>query len=416
MKLLFTGPLLDFSGFAHASRNLLRALIQSEDLDVVARPLQYDALDEGQAFEAPEWLRPLLKKDLQGVDMALQMTTCNVEAVPVPGIPNGLYTFFETDRIQMAWAEKANEFDFLIVPSKHNAQTLLNSGVRKPILVANPPCDSEEYAREREPFEIAQAGDRTVFYNICQLSTKKGIDALLRAYYAAFAGNPDEVLLVLKTYVNMQGRQQDLEIVKQYIQGVKARCRIPVPNLPPVLPLVYTMSDEDIHALHVRGDAYVCSSRAEGWGIPVFDALAHGKTVISHGAGGLGEFVTRENALMYGGTSAFFYDMPHADPGLFTGVEQCFEPSPVEMALTMRHFHLLRKGAAAGQLDEANQQEWDSVLKRRENAREIGEKLDYRAVSPKIVEQLESILTTWKETGVAVYREPEAEPSLEETV
>lgn len=402
MKLLFTGPLLDFSGFAHASRNFLRALTQG-DIDIVARPLRYDQLDEGQEFVQPDWMKPLLEKDLQNVDMAIQMTTCNIEAVPVPGILNGLYTFFETDRIQPAWAQKANEFDFLIVPSRSNGETLLRSGVTKPILCAGPPCEQEVYEQEYPAFEIESIGNRTVFYNICQLSTKKGIDALLRAYYAAFASSPDEVLLVLKTYVNMAGRNNDLEIVKQYIQSVKSRCRIPTDNFPPVLPLVYTMSDDEIHGLHVCGDAYVCSSRAEGWGIPVFDALAHGNTVISHTAGGLGDFVNKENSLVYGGTTSFFYDMPHPDPGLFTGMEQCFEPSPVELALTMKHFHLLRQGDLKKTLNEQNQEEWNSVLQRRENAKQVGQKYDYRTVAPKILEQINSLWETWKETGTAIY-------------
>jgi hypothetical protein len=138
MKLLLVGPLLDFSGFAHASRNLLRALNES-DIDLVARPLRYDRLDEGQEFTPPEWLDTLLKKDLQGVDMVLQITTSNNEAVPVPGVLNGLYTFFETDRLQPLWAQKANEFDFIIVPSRSNGETLLRSGVQKPILCAGPP-------------------------------------------------------------------------------------------------------------------------------------------------------------------------------------------------------------------------------------------------------------------------------------
>ena len=411
MKLLYTGPVLDFSGFAHASRGLLRALIQSDKLDVVVRPLRYDALDEGQEFETPDWMAPLLQKDLQDVDIALQMTTCNMEAVPVPGIVNGLYTFFETDRLQASWAQVANQFDFLMVASRANAQALLNSGINKPILVAGPPCDVDEYSKEYQPFEIANAGDRTVFYNICQLSTKKGIDVLLRAYYAAFAGTPDDVLLVLKTYVNMQGREQDIEAVKQYIHGVKTRARIPVQEFPPVLPLVYTMSDDEIHGLHARGDAYVCSSRAEGWGIPVFDALAHGNTVISHTNGGLGEFVKPDNSLVYGGTPSFFYDMPYHDPGMFTGMEQCFEPSPAELALTMQRFHLLRKGAEAGELNEQNQEQWNAVLQRRDNAVKVGESLDYRKVSDKIVEQLESVFRTWKETGTARYQE-----SLEDTL
>jgi len=403
MKLLLTGPLLDFSGFAHASRDILRMLLESDELDIVIRPLRYDQLDPGQEFEVPDWMQPLLEKDLMNVDMVLQITTCNVEAVPIPGVVNGLYTFFETNRLQPNWAAKAQEFDFLIVPSRFNAEALGYSGVTKPVLVAAPPCDEDTYKREYTPFEIADVEGRTVFYNICQLSTKKGIDVLLRAYYAAFAGAPDDVLLVLKTYVDMQNRQNDFDIVKGYIEGIKARCRIPVEKLPPVLPVVYTMTDDEIHGLHTRGDAYVCSSRAEGWGLPVFDAMAHGNTVISHDKSGLGDFVSRENCLLYGGTPSFFYDMPHPDPLLFTGIEQCLEPSPVELALTMQQFHLLRKGNESDELDEAHQEQWSAVLQRRENAAQVGQRFDYRNISGKVVTQLLAALKSWKETGVVSY-------------
>lgn len=416
MKVLFTGPLKDFSGFAHAARNLLQALNESDQIDLVARSITYDQLDQGQVFVTPSWMEGLLRKPLEEIDLVLQTTTCNVEAVPVPGVVNGLYTFFETDRLQPAWAAKANEFDFLIVPSRFNAESLLRSGVQKPILVAGPPCDADLYEKEYQPFEIEQIGNRTVFYNICQLSTKKGLDLLLRAYYAAFAGAPDDVLLVLKTYVNMQDRSQDMEMVKQYINGVKARCRIPVQNFPPVLPIVYTMTDDEIAGLHARGDAYVCSSRAEGWGIPVFDALAHGRTVISHNKGGLADFVKPENSLVVnGGMTSFFYDMPHPDPGLFTGIEQCFEISPAELGLTMQHFHLLRKGAEEGTLDEQHQKEWDAVLQRRENGKQLAKKLDYRNVHDKVVEQLLAAHKSWKETGVARFDNTQEE-TLEETL
>lgn len=401
MKILFTGPILDFSGFAHVSRDLLHALAIDPRIDVVARPLHYDQIDASAKFIVPDWMRLLLNKDLMNVDLCLQMTTCNIEANPVPGIVNGLYTFFETDRLQSSWAAKANEFNFIIVPSRFNAQTLIKSGVRVPIMVAAPPCDASIYEKSYQPFELKNSAGRTIFYNICQLSTKKGIDCLLRAYYAAFASVPNEVLLVLKTYIGMHDRTNDLEIVKQYINSIKTRCRIPVQNLPPVLPLVYTMSDDEIHSLHARGDAYVCSSRGEGWGLPVFDALAHGKTVISHAAGGLGDFITKENALVYGGCQSLFFDMPHSDPGLFTGLEQCFEPSVAELAMVMQHFFLLKKGSEAGELNESNQKEWEAVLNRRNNAKLVAERMDYRNVSQQIVEQLISVHDTWKTSGTA---------------
>jgi glycosyltransferase involved in cell wall biosynthesis len=407
MKLLFTGPLLDFSGFAHASRNFARALDQSPDIDVVARPLQYDMLDAGEKFVPPAWLQEMLEKDLMGVDMCIQMTTCNIEAQPVPGVCNALYTFLETDRLPVAWAQKANEFDFIIVPCKENAMAFMNCGIQKPVLVCAPPCDANDYHKDPAPFKIEQAGNRTIFYNICQLSTKKGIDLLLRAYYAAFADIPDDTLLVLKTYINMQNRQQDLAMVKQYISTIRDKCRIPVQKFPPVLPLVYIMSDDEINGLHTTGHAYVCSSRGEGWGIPVFDALAFGKTVISHQGGGLAEFVRPDNALVYGGTSSLYFDMPHPDPALFTGVERCYEPSVAEMSMIMRRFHDLRRGATDGTLDEGGQAEWEAVLQRRANARVISQNFDYREAWKKIVPQLSAALDSWKETGVAKFEIPE---------
>jgi hypothetical protein len=405
MKLLFTGPLLDFSGFAHASRIFLRTLLQDETIEVTARALKYDQLDAGQRFVPESWLSDTLQRDLQGIDMAIQMTTCNVEAVPIPGILNGLYTFLESSHIQISWAAKANEFDFLMVPSKANAEAMLNSGVTKPIIVCGLPCDEDVYKREYAPYNLEHAGGRTVFYNICQLGHKKGIDALIRAYHAGFWDRPDEVLLVLKTYIQMSNRSNELEQVKQYIQNIRQRCRIPTDRFPPVLPLVYTMSDDEINGLHARGDAYVCSSRAEGWGLPTFDALGFGKTVITNSAGGMGDFVARDNALIYGGMPTYFFDSPHSDPGLYTGLEQCFEPCIPEMALTMRNFHLLRKGSLDGSLDGNNKEQWESVLIRRQNAKLVGQKYDYRRVSPVITKQLHAMLGMWKQTGTVRFDE-----------
>jgi len=405
MKLLFTGPLQDFSGFATASRIFLRTLLQDDNIVVTARALKYDQLDVGQAFKPDAWLSAVLARDLQDVDVAIQMTTCNVEAVPIPGILNGLYTFLESSHMQLSWVAKANEFDFLMVPSKSNAEAMLNSGVVKPIVVCGLPCDEDVYTKQYEPYTLEHAGDRTVFYNICQLSNKKGIDALLRAYHAAFWDRPDEVLLVLKTYIQMSGRNNEQEQVKQYIQNIRQRCRIPADRFPPVLPLVFTMSDDEIHSLHARGDAYVCSSRAEGWGIPVFDALGYGKTVITNVAGGMADFVTRDNALVYGGMPTYFFDTPHSDPGLYTGVEQCFEPCVPEMAMAMRNFHFLRNGDKAGVLDDSNKEQWRSVLTRRENAKLVGRKHDYRRISSIITKPIHTMLDMWKQTGAVRFNE-----------
>jgi hypothetical protein len=106
---------------------------------------------------------------------------------------------------------------------------------------------------------------------------------------------------------------------------------------------------------------------------------------------------------VYGGMPTLFYDIPHSDPGLFTGIEQCFEPSPAELALVMQQFHLLRKGHNEGILNPEYMKQWEAVVQRRENARTLAEKLDFRVVYPRITEQLHAIRRSWKETGVARY-------------
>jgi glycosyltransferase involved in cell wall biosynthesis len=399
MRILFTGPLLDFSGFAHASRNFLKALIKTNN-DIVARELVYDSSDEGKEYIPESWMLECLEKPLDGIEMVLQMTTCNIEAVPVKGVCNGLYTFLESDRVQKSWADKANSFDFIVVPCIANADALKRSGVTVPIVVCPLPSDNSVYEKEYPSLDlqIPDIKNKTVFYNICQLSGKKGIDSLLRAYYAAFADMPDDVVLVLKTYINMGNRSQDLEVVKSFIRAVREGCRIPTTKHPPVLPVIYTMTDDEINGLHKMADCYVCSSRAEGWGIPVFDALGHGKTIISNSYGGLAAFINKNNSLVYGGMSTMFFDVKHQDPGLFTGLEQCFEPSPAEMALLMRKFHLLNKAKKLNQLDEKSSAEWDSIINMRNNAIATAKAFDYNQMANNISEVLEKIYSDYKKS------------------
>jgi glycosyltransferase involved in cell wall biosynthesis len=402
MKLLFCGPINDFSGFGHASRHFLRAL-DCSDIDLVARPLIYDQLDEGQEFVPDEWHKKLMEKSItKGVDAVIQMTTANAEAQPVPGCMNILYSFFETDRIPGAWAQHANNFDAIAVPCRMNVESLLRSGVTKPIINMPVPCDKDVFDKEYDPYDLGKKAEgRTVFYNICQLSAKKGIDSLLRSYYAAFADRPDEVLLVLKTYIGMANRnlEQEKTTVRQFIDRVWQGARIPVEKRPPVLPILGTVSDDMIHGLHKRGDVYVCSSRGEGWGIPVFDAMAHGNVTISHPWGGMEHFVTNESAIVYGGSMALCYDMPHPDPVLFNGTCQWFEPSTAEMSMMMRNYHLLKQQAEKKEFAEGNREQWESVLNRQKKAAKVSEAFDYRAISGQIAAIIAEAFESWKLTG-----------------
>ncbi len=402
MKICFIAPLQDYSGYATFSRIFLKTL-DSCNFDLTARALKYDSLDNPDQYKEDERQTELLSRPLQDIQMVIQNTTPNIEAIPKLGLINGIYFFWESDRLPPAWIQKIQEFDFVLVPCTFNAQMLLNCGCTKPIIVCPPPCDADIYKIKRDPLPIPGAEGRTIFYNICQLSAKKGVDALIRAYYAAFADRPDEVLLVLKTYVSMSNRHNEIEIVKGFINQIRQGCRIPVQKYPPILPIMETMSDDDIARLHLASDCYVNASRGEGWAYPAFDAICHGKTLISNNKSAMADWVTPDIAMIYDSLITNVYNMQHPDPVLYTGVEQWFEPSTAQMAHLMRTFHLLKKGDKEGSLTDEGKAAWQKVLEMRENGRRLADKYDYRNVAPRIKPQLEAAYESYKLTGVVTF-------------
>lgn len=398
MKLLLCGPICDFSGYSTFSRNLAKSLSYANS-DLVLRAISYDQRDNGDKFIPPSWMDLALKRPLQDIDLLLQVTTPNIEAVPKPGICNGLAFFWESDRLPPTWLQIISQFDFLLVASRYNAQMLANCGITKPILVCPFPFEGDLYTQSREPYPLQNTGHRTIFYNISQLSTKKGIDALLRAYYAAFADRPDEVLLVLKTYVNMQDRSNDLATLRNFIDVIKRGCRLPIEKHPPIMPILDILPDEDIQRLHKACHAYVCSSRSEGYCVPALESLAHGNTLISNMYGGLAEFVSEKTSLVYNGCLTNCFDMHHPDPSIYTGLERWWEPSVAEMSTLMKSYHLLRKGAEEGNLSPDNQTKWAEVQQRAKTGSELVQHLDYKRVGPLLLHQLESGFNAWKQTG-----------------
>jgi len=298
-KILYIGPLRDFSGYATAARGYIRALYEA-GANLVLRPVRYDQADPGTSYKVTDLERELLRRDLNNVDIVIQHVTPN-EMRPAPGKINIAVVAWETTRIPAYWVEKLNQFDAVITFCDASVEAFSDCGVEVPIHKVPHTFDISSYSLEDvEPITSPSSPevfkDRFVFYNISQFAAKKGVDLLLRSYYGAFHGHGDDVMLILKTYVNMTSRANEREKLQQYIQSVKVGMRLPMAGYPPVMLIVKTLTDTQIKKIHATGDAYVCSSRGEGWCIPAFEALTYGKKLITTLWGGMGEFVRHPDA------------------------------------------------------------------------------------------------------------------------
>tara|TARA_R110002096_G_scaffold237547_1_gene428340 strand:+ start:1663 stop:2862 length:1200 start_codon:yes stop_codon:yes gene_type:complete len=354
-KILYIGPVRDFSGYATAARGYIQAL-HDAGANLVVRPVRYDQADPGTGYKVTDLERELLKRDLDGVDVVIQHLTPN-EMRPAPGKTNIAIVAWETTKIPTYWADKLNQFDSVMTFCDASVKAFEDSGVTVPIHKVPHTFDISSYSLDdieaiMSPSDPDFLKDRFVFYNISQFSQKKGIDSLLRAYFGAFHGKKDEVVLLLKTYVNMQGRSQEQQKLKAYIDNVKQGMRLPADGYPPVMLVTKTLTDDQIRKIHKTGDAYVCSSRGEGWCIPAFDALTYGNKLITTLWGGMGEFaqtaeypdghsthkVERSRNNVYPVTFSMepLVSQQHADPELYTSFDMIAEPSVSSMMAQMK--------------------------------------------------------------------------------
>lgn len=367
MRILYIAPVRDFSGYANAARGYVNAL-QKAGADLVVRAIRYDRADLGKEYTPTAIEKELLSKELTDIDVVIQHTTPNETRV-VPGKVNIAIVAWETTRIPDYWVKRLNQFNAVMTFCDASVEAFKTSGVTVPIYKIPHTFDIPSYTLDGvEPVASPSVPDffkdKFVFYNISQLSAKKGIDVLLRAYYAQFVGKKD-VVLVLKAYIDMQNREAEQKKIQSYITNVKQAMRFAPESYPQVMVITSTLTDDQIKKLHKTGNAYVCSSRAEGWCIPAFEALAYGNKLVTTTWGGMGEFafdaerrkmLTDDEdynpnapgftgvgrAAVRGNVYPVSYALEplvgqqHADPDLYTSRELVAEPSVYSMMMAMQ--------------------------------------------------------------------------------
>ena len=397
-RILYIAPVRDFSGYAAAARGYINALHRA-GADVVVRTIRYDCADAGTEYKVTDLEKQLLLKPLENIDVVIQHTTPN-ELRPVTGKVNVAVVAWETTRIPEYWAKKLNQFSAVITFCDASVDAFKNSGVTVPVFKIPHTFDIPSYTLDSVDKVTSTSNPdffdgKFVFYNISQLSTKKGIDVLLRSYLTEFHGaDKDKVILILKTYIDMSNRDAERERIKAFVASVKNGLRLAPEGYPPLMVISNTLSDEQIKKIHKTGDAYVCSSRAEGWCIPAFEALAYGKKLITTSWGGMGEFAAIKDEDAWGKLSA---DKPkenvflvnylleplvgqqHGDPELYTAKDLIAEPSVRSMMSQMRVA-------------------MNRPLEHKTNLMEF----DYSVVGPKMLATIKEVLAATKKETVNV--------------
>ena len=210
---------------------------------------------------------------------------------PLPeGIQSGgrfLYFFWEDSLIPAEWAARFNRnLTGVLVPSRHVRAALQDSGVSVPVGIV--PCGVNTSAPRIFGLDFdlpTSKGFR--FLHVSSAFPRKGIDVLLEAYAQEFTAH-DDVTLVLKTFPNPHNT------VAAQVASMAARHPAP----PEVVHIDRDLPDYAYYGLFRACDAFVSTTRCEGFGLPMVEAMLFELPVIVTAYSGQMDFCSDATALL----------------------------------------------------------------------------------------------------------------------
>lgn len=179
------------------------------------------------------------------------------------------YTMLETNGIPKEWARQCNMMDEVWVPSTFNVDTFKNSGVHVPIYTIPLGIDPNFYNPKIRSYKH---NSKYTFLTVFEWGERKAPEILLRAYNRAFDQN-DDVILVCKVINNDGSVNVRNELEKMNLNREGSAEIIFLYNT--------KFRDYEMPCLYRSADCFVTSTRGEGWGMPILEAMACGLPVIA---------------------------------------------------------------------------------------------------------------------------------------
>jgi GT2 family glycosyltransferase len=240
------------------------------------------------------------------------------------------FTMLETDGIPAEWARQANLMDEVWCPSHFNAKTFRDSGVTRPIHVIPLGVDPGYFNPQ---IRTSRVSEQYTFLSVFEWGERKAPELLLHAFNDEFRFD-EPVVLVCKilnadTSVDVHDQIRRLEL-----NPAGGSIHVSLNQVVPTyqLGMVYRSAD-----------CFVLTTRGEGWGMPILEAMACGLPVIATDWSAQCDFMNAGNAY------------PIAVDRLIPAVAKCpyykgfqwAEPSYSDLRRLMRHVYTNRGEARA---------------------------------------------------------------------
>ena len=334
--LLVQGPLFDYTSLARVNRALATTALANSGWDTRLEP-------SSPASLLPELFPqgPLLRGALLAPLERLDLTVCHQWPPDFRRPSQGRLAVilpWEYGAVPRPWVRSIEEnVDELWVPSEFVRQVLRRAGASRTAIEVLPNGFDPAIFTPQGPASRPLGCRRCAFLFVGGAIRRKGVDLLLEAYRAAFHPTDDVTLVLLLSDAAGSYRHNSLSRnLRQSATDI---------HTPHVQILSEPLNDATLASLYRGCDALAMPYRGEGFGLPLLEARACGKPVITTAAGPAPEFCDESSAYLI---PAQEQQVPDDPPplGPLAGEFTWFEPDFGSLVAALRRIYEYPEEAA----------------------------------------------------------------------
>tara|TARA_B100001057_G_scaffold500275_1_gene614459 strand:+ start:395 stop:1657 length:1263 start_codon:yes stop_codon:yes gene_type:complete len=296
MNILLEAPILTQSGYGEHSKHVFRSLNTFTDHTIFINPLNWGTTGWNTS---PSNENSQIEQCVMNYSRASSIEGFKFDAQIHVGLANEfekkapfsvlVTAGVETDRVSPQWLIQTHKgIDQMVVTSEHTKSSFENSSYEisnegngtKTTLECNCPVKAVPYPiKDFDNVELdLKLETKFNFLSIALMGARKNQENLVRWFVEHFHDNP-EVGLILKTGVSAGSiidRNRTTIGLEHLLASYKDRlCKVYL--------LHGDLSESEIHSLYTRDDihAYVTTTHAEGFGLPIFEAAYSGLPIIA---------------------------------------------------------------------------------------------------------------------------------------
>jgi len=251
------------------------------------------------------------------------------------------YSMWETDQYPREWAHHINNTcDMFLAGCPSLLESAKKANIKIPIEVANATLDVSEWVPDGHkvyPSEISK--DNVKFLFIGNFIPRKNLEQLILGFAAAFEGCPD-VSLIIKTWSHTNdanGKKHIAEAIRHLYNKVTGLIS------KPKISIITDILDENQIIGLIRGcDAYVSVSKGEGFDLPMMQAMALEKLIVTTRFLAHGDYLNDSNSINIKYTMCPCYD---AVAPLYDTYQMWSSPDMESYIESLRtSYNLIKKG------------------------------------------------------------------------